>query len=119
EEDGEQQSQLPVQQYLMQVDDWGEMELRIYAMLGFVFEVDTTYRLMKTALKKSKIYQSIPQDIKLLYTILTNNFSTFLFHNRLDYAEETIRIFEEDYAEDAELHEPHLNFIFNKGLLAL
>src|SRR5699024_8830635 len=27
EEDGEQQSQLPVQQYLMQVDDWGEMEL--------------------------------------------------------------------------------------------
>src|SRR5699024_2858817 len=40
------------------------------------------------------------------------------FHNRLDYAEETIRIFEEDYAEDAELLEPHLNFIFNKGLLA-
>jgi|GEM_PF-3536471 len=107
-----------VQNYLMQVDDWGEMELRLYAIFGFVFDVETTYFLMKTALKKSKLYQSIPQDMSLLHTILTNNFSTFVYHQRYDYAEETILIFEEQYSKEVELLDPHLNFIFNRGILA-
>lgn len=111
--------QQPVLEYLMRIDDWGEMELRLYAMFGFIFEVETTYHLMHTALKKSQLYQSIPQDMKLLHTILTNNFSTFLFYGNLEYAEETIRIFEEEYSENVELLGPHIDFMFNKGILAL
>lgn len=109
----------PVLDYLMQVEDWGEMELRLYAIFSFVLAPDTLYHLMKTALKKSQLYQSIPQDLNVLYAILTNNFSAFLFHDRLDYAEETLRIFEERYAANLELLGPHLDFRFNRALLHL
>ncbi|WP_035445250.1 Rgg/GadR/MutR family transcriptional regulator [Atopococcus tabaci] len=117
-ENGRHQSQQAVLNYLMQVEDWGEMELRLYAIFGFTLNVETTYTLMHTALKRSKLYQAIPQDIKLLYTILSNNFSTFLYHGNLQYAEETIRLFEDRYSENTELFYPHIDFMFNKGILA-
>lgn len=104
--------------YLMQVDDWGEMELRIYAIFGFVLDIETNYMLMKTAVKKSKIYQSLPQDMKLLFTILANNFSLFIFQKRYDYAEETLRLFEKQLENDIELIDPHLDLLFNKGIFA-
>ena len=107
-----------VRDYLMQVEDWGERELRIYAMFGFVLPVDVTYFLMKTAIKRSQLYQGIPQDMKLLHTILTNNFSTFIFHNHLDYAKETLSLFEENISENSEFVESHLNLLFNKGIFA-
>lgn len=46
--------------YLMQVEDWGERELRLYALFGFILPVDTTHFLMRTAIKRSQLYQSIP-----------------------------------------------------------
>ena len=107
-----------VRDYLMQVENWGERELRIYAMFGFVLPVDITYFLMKTAVKRSQLYQGIPQDMKLLHTILTNNFSTFIFHERLDYAKETLSLFEESIAINSEFVESHLNLLFNKGIFA-
>lgn len=107
-----------VRNYLMQIEDWGERELRIYALFGFVLPVETTYFLMKTAVKRSQLYQGIPQDMKLLHTILTNNFSTFIFHNRLDYAKETLLLFEESLKHHSEFVESHLNFLFNKGIFA-
>lgn len=107
-----------VRDYLMQVENWGERELRIYAMLGFVLPVDTTYFLMKTAVKRSENYLGIPQDMKLLHTILTNNFSTFIFHERLDYAKETLDLFEEALSQNSEFVESHLNLLFNKGIFA-
>ncbi|MGP6145742.1 Rgg family transcriptional regulator [Jeotgalibaca sp. A122] len=117
--DGEEpQNQPEVLTYLMQVADWGEMELRIYALFGFVFDVETTYLLMKTAVKKSQKYMALPQDAKLLFSILSNNFSTFVFHKRYDYAQATLAIFEEQLTERVELLEPHLDFLFNQGILA-
>lgn len=107
-----------VRDYLTQVENWGERELRIYAMFGFVLPVETTYFLMKTAIKRSRLYQGIPQDMKLLHTILTNNFSTFVYHNRLDYAEETLALFEESISKNSEFVESHLNLLFNKGIFA-
>ena len=107
-----------VRDYLMQVDNWGERELRIYAMFGFVLPVETTYFLMKTAVKRSQLYQGIPQDMKLLHTILTNNFSTFIYHDRLDYAKEALLLFEENIAQNSEFVESHLNLLFNKGIFA-
>lgn len=104
--------------YLIQVEDWGEMELYIYAIFGFVFDVETTYLLMKTAIKKSRLYQSIPQDMNLLFSILSNNFSAFLLHKRYDYAEETLAIYEKKLLENTLLIEPHLDFLFNKGIFA-
>ncbi|WP_208560244.1 Rgg/GadR/MutR family transcriptional regulator [Marinilactibacillus kalidii] len=117
-EDKQQSNQL-ILDYLMQVEDWGEMELRLYAMFGFNLDVKTTHLLMRTALKRSKLYLAIPKDSKLLHTILSNNFSTFLYHNKIDYAEETIDAFERSYSENVDLLSPHIDFIFNKGLLAL
>lgn len=111
-------TQQPVLDYLMQVEDWGEMELCLYTMFGFVFDVETTYFLMRTALKKSKQYMEIPATKSMLHNILSNNFSTFLFKDRLEYAEETIELFEKHYSEDTETIAPHIDFIFNKGLLA-
>src|SRR5690625_2300513 len=111
-------AQQPVLDYLLQVDDRGEMELRLYAIFGFVFNVETTYFLMRTALKKSKQYLEIPAAKSVLHSILSNNFSTFLFNNRLDYAAETIELFEKKYSEDTETIAPHIDFMFNKGLLA-
>ena len=107
-----------VRDYLLQADNWGERELRIYALLGFVLPVDSTYFLMKTAVKRSENYLSIPQDMKLLHTILTNNFSTFVFYDRLDYAKETLDLFETALKQNSEFIESHLNFIFNKGVFA-
>lgn len=107
-----------VLEYLLQVDDWGEMELRLYSLFGFMFPVETTYFLMKTAIKKSQLYQAIPQSMKLLQTILTNNFSTFVYHDRLDYAEETLDLLEKDFMKNNEFVETHLNLLFNKGILA-
>ena len=107
-----------VRDYLLQIENWGERELRIYALFGFVLPVDTTYFLMKTAIKRSELYQEIPQDMKLLHTILTNNFSTFIYYNRLDYAKETLLIFEESIKQYSEFVESHLNLLFNKGVLA-
>ncbi len=104
--------------YLIQVEDWGEMELYIYEIFGFVFDVETTYLLMKTAIKKSRLYQSIPQDMNLLFSILSNNFSAFLLHKRYDYAEETLAIYEKKLLENTLLIEPHLDFLFNKGIFA-
>ena len=107
-----------VRDYLMEVENWGERELRIYAMFGFILPVDTTYFLMKTAVKRSQLYQGIPQDMKLLHTILTNNFSTFIYHDRLDYAAETLTIFEENISQNPEFVESHLNLLFNKGIFS-
>lgn len=105
-------------EYLVQVENWGERELRIYALFGFVLPVDTTYYLMKTAVKRSQLYQAIPQDMKLLHTILTNNFSTFIFYDHLDYAKETLNLFEEALLQNSEFVESHLNLLFNKGIFA-
>lgn len=107
-----------VHDYLMQVENWGERELRIYAMFGFVLPVETTYLLMRTAVRRSRLYQGIPQDMKLLHTILTNNFSTFIFHDRLDYAEEALVLFEKNISQNPEFVESHLNLLFNKGIFA-
>lgn len=107
-----------VRDYLLQAENWGERELRIYTLLGFVLPVETTYFLMKTAVKRSEVYLGIPQDMKLLHTILTNNFSTFIFHNRLDYAKETLDLFEEALLQNSEFVESHLNLLFNKGIFA-
>lgn len=112
------QSQGPVLDYLMQVDDWGEMELRLYAMFGFIFDIETTHFLMRTALKRSKQYLAIPASGRLLYVILSNNFSTFLAAGNLDYAKETIQLFETNYAKNTDSLRPHIDFMFNKGLLA-
>lgn len=114
----EKSSYQPVLNYLMQVEDWGEMELRLYALFGFVFEVDTTHFLMHTALKRSRRYIAVPAAARLLHTILSNNFSTFLFYDHIDYAEETIELFETHYSENMDALSPHIDFIFNKGLLA-
>lgn len=107
-----------VRDYLMRIENWGERELRIYAMFGFVLPVETTYFLMRTAVKRSQMYQSIPQDMKLLHTILTNNFSTFIFHDRLDYAKEALELFEENLSKHSEFVESHLNLLFNQGIFA-
>lgn len=104
--------------YLMQAEVWGEMELRIYALFGFALDVETTYFLMRTALKRSKQYLKVPSTVKLLYVILSNNFSTFLAFDRTDYARETIMLFETQYAKNTPHLAPHIDFIFNKGLLA-
>lgn len=114
----ERSSYQPVLNYLMQVEDWGEMELRLYALFGFVFEVETTHFLMYTALKRSRRYIAVPAAAKLLHAILSNNFSTFLFYDRIDYAEETIDLFDTQYSENMDVILPHVDFIFNKGLLA-
>lgn len=107
-----------VKDYLTQVENWGEHELRIYAMFGFILPVETTYILMRTAIKRSQMYQGIPQDMKLLHTILTNNFSTFIYHDRLDYAKEALTLFEKTISQNAEFVESHLNLLFNKGIFA-
>ena len=104
--------------YLMQVEVWGEMELRIYALFGFALDVETTHFLMRTALKRSKQYLKVPSTAKLLYIILSNNFSSFLAFNRIDYAKETLELFDKEYAENTPHIVPHIDFIFNKGLLA-
>lgn len=104
--------------YLMQVEVWGEMELRIYALFGFALDVETTHFLMRTALKRSKQYLKVPSTAKLLYIILSNNFSSFLAFDRIDYARETLELFEKEYAKDTPHLVPHIDFIFSKGLLA-
>ena len=104
--------------YLMQVEVWGEMELRIYALFGFALDVETTHFLMRTALKRSKQYLKIPSTTKLLYIILSNNFSSFLAFDRIDYARETLELFETEYAQNTPHLAAHIDFIFNKGLLA-
>jgi Rgg/GadR/MutR family transcriptional activator len=114
----ETQAYQPVLDYLMQVENWGEMELKLYALFGFAFDIETTHFLMRTALKRSQQYLQIPSTSGLLYAILSNSFSTFLTYDRLDYAEETIQLFDEYYAENALLLSPHIDFMFNKGLLA-
>lgn len=104
--------------YLMQVEVWGEMELRIYALFGFALDVGTTHFLMRTALKRSRQYLKVPSTAKLLYIILSNNFSTFLAFDRIDYAKETLKLFDKEYAQNTPHVAPHIDFIFNKGLLA-
>lgn len=117
-EDRETTAKQHVVEYLMQIEDWGETELRLYAMFGFVLDIETTYFLMNTALNRSKQYQVLPASSKLLHVILMNNFSTFLAFNYLEYAEETIHLFETNYSENTDDLTPHIDFIFNKGLLA-
>ena len=96
-EDKESTGKQAVLEYLMRVEDWGEMELRLYAMFGFVLDVETTYVLMGTVLKRSKQYLDVPAASKLLYTILSNNFSTFLSNKNIKYAEETIKLSWHDF----------------------
>lgn len=104
--------------YLMQVEIWGELELRIYALFGFALDVETTHFLMRTALKRSEQYLKVPSTAKLLYIILSNNFSSFLAFDRIDYARETLELFEKEYAQNIPHIAPHIDFIFSKGLLA-
>lgn len=53
-----------------------------------------------------------------MHTILANNFSTFIYHECYDYAEETIVIFEKQHSAELEILVPHLRFLFNRGILA-
>lgn len=107
-----------IKNYLLQVDTWGEFEIQLYVLFSFTFDVETTYLLMKTAIKRGRIYREIQQDEYLFFNILTNSFSIFLFNNQLDYAQETIQLFESLYAENTDFIGPHVEFLFAKGLLA-
>src|SRR5699024_3798047 len=87
-------------------------------MIGFVLPVEITYFLMKTAVKRRQLYQGIPQEMKLLHTILTHNSSTFIFQERLNYDNKTLSLFEAVIAINSEFVESHLNLLVNKGIFA-
>jgi Rgg/GadR/MutR family transcriptional activator len=102
----------------MQVEDWGEMEIRLYSMFLFAFEVNTIYTLMRTAVQRSQAYQAISETKNLLYTLLINSFSVFLKEDKWAYAKEVLEMFDEEYAEKTDKIDIHAQFHFNHGLLA-
>lgn len=109
----------PVLRYLMQVENWGEMELKLYVVFSFTFESETVYQFMRMALRKSKAHQTLPKNKHIIYDLLRNNFSIFLFKRHSHYAEEVINIYEKEFAEKNPYIDVHIDFLFNKGVLAL
>ncbi|MCO7127356.1 helix-turn-helix domain-containing protein [Sporolactobacillus shoreicorticis] len=105
----------PVLEYLFMVNDWGEFELLLYDMFGFAFQVDTTYRLMHTAIKRSRQYRGLSRDQYLMNMILNANFSTFISKGRLDFASDTLKVSESILDDTIEIF-PHIYFLFNKGI---
>lgn len=112
------QSTQAVKNYLLQVDSWGEMELKLYAFFSFSFDPETTYQLFKTAIKRSKMYQSLKTDQALIFDILHNNFSAFLYYGRLDWAQETLTIFSEQFSS-TDLLSPQIWHLADKAVLAI
>lgn len=108
----------PILDYLMQVEDWGEMEIRLFSMFLFTFKMETIHSFMKTALKRSEAYQSISETKRVLYMLLLNTFSIFLRENKLDYAREVLHRFDHEFASEIKDMDIHAHFLFNHGLLA-
>lgn len=102
--------------YLQQVEEWGEMELRIYSMLFISFDVDTNYYFIKKALKKANVYRKVSIDQHIYFNLLNNLFSYFIYKKHLPYAKEMLMITEEALKKDVNLLTPQMLFLFNKGI---
>lgn len=109
----------PLLTYLMQVENWGERELRLFSTFAFALEADTTYSLMKQAIKRSERYQAIPKNRTLMYRMLLNLFSAFFFKREWAYAEEIVSLYEKKFAPLNDSIEVYLKMVFNRGLLHL
>ncbi|MCU7699783.1 Rgg/GadR/MutR family transcriptional regulator [Enterococcus gallinarum] len=65
--------------YLQQVNNWGEMELRLISIFTFALDTEQMDLLLKSILKKAKLYQSVPQTNALYYDLLENFFLNMCF----------------------------------------
>lgn len=107
----------PFLDYLIQVDNWGKLECTIFSNFLITFDPETTYHLMHTAIKRSKLYSTIPGNHFMLHKLLLNLFSSFLLQDEIHYAEEILAIQEVTSAPMNDSIHSKMEWDFNKGVL--
>ncbi|MBO6331504.1 Rgg/GadR/MutR family transcriptional regulator [Enterococcus gallinarum] len=103
--------------YLQQVNNWGEMELRLISIFTFALDTEQMDLLLKSILKKAKLYQSVPQTNALYYDLLENFFSKYVFHRNLPAARKIQKLYRQSLDECTILLRPRITYIFNQGIL--
>ncbi|MGX7164736.1 Rgg/GadR/MutR family transcriptional regulator [Enterococcus massiliensis] len=106
-----------VVRYLHQVDDWGEMELRLFSIFSFLFEPEELYRFSKGVIKKANSYLALPQTQRLYFDILYNLFQVFIYRNKISYAREILQLTGEALGKKVDLLFPQIDYLYNKGVL--
>ncbi|WP_438763775.1 helix-turn-helix domain-containing protein [Enterococcus sp. AZ194] len=106
-----------IKQFFLKSELWGDMELRVLGMFLFIFDIDTVQLLLKIALKRGKVYREVRGDNRLYYFLLTNCFSTFIYHKRLPEARKVLEQLEFETKGSVDLLLPQVHLLFNKGIL--
>lgn len=103
--------------YLMQVENWGKLELNIFMLFAITLPSETIVNLMDTAIKKCQFYGKLRGHELMPLHLLQNVFTTFLFLGEIKHAEMILHRVETDYLLKNDSIQEHLGWEFNKGLL--
>lgn len=85
----------PVVSYLLKVDDWGVYEVLLFRYFQFLFPVETSHRLLKTAISRTKKETGLAVMREVQLDLLFSTFSTFINFRYFEWAKEVLAIAEE------------------------
>ncbi|WP_430610802.1 helix-turn-helix domain-containing protein [Enterococcus sp. DIV0876] len=85
----------PVVSYLLKVDDWGVYEVLLFRYFQFLFPVETSHRLLKTAISRTKKETGLAVMREVQLDLLFGTFSTFINFRHFEWAKEVLAIAEE------------------------
>lgn len=81
--------------YLMIVDDWSYYEVSLFGNSIFFIPDDTVEFLLKSAIKKNLLFESLSNNKHELSLVLINGILKFIENNQLNKAKKIIRLTEE------------------------
>lgn len=106
-----------VVRYLHQVEEWGEMELRLFSLFCFLFEPEELYIFSKGMIKKAGSYLELPQTQRLYFDIMYNLFQVFIYRKKLAYAREILQLTGQALEKKVDLLFAQIEYLYNKGIM--
>lgn len=85
----------PVVSYLLKVDDWGVYEVLLFRYFQFLFPIDTSHRLLKTAISRTQKESGLAVMREVQLDLLFSTFSTFINFRHFEWAKEALDLAEE------------------------
>jgi len=90
----------PAQAYLLNVDDWGIYELRLFSYMAVTLAPDLIWRFLQSAIKKSERFCDLPGNQNILYETLITVATAFCSWKEYAYAFRVITIMKEKIRTD-------------------
>lgn len=104
--------------YLMQVENWGKVELNIFTIFSITLPTEALWHLMETAIKKCQYYVSLRGHELMISHLFHNLFQVFYSRNEISYAEHILQKMRKEYLDKIDSIQAFVNWEINEALLA-